>query len=153
MQQMLVLPSEWLLIDRLRRGRRVVMLAVLLSLACSRPPEPPETLEQISSILATATLAGDAWIAHRTPNPFTRNALRDARMNVAQQQAVLFSDAVPAVDTAVLRESLQRSKNTLATMEQLVDVGNQPRFSTALALLKADAERVKDMSDSLKQSP
>ena len=74
-------------------------------------------------------------------------------MHIADQQAVLFSEAVPAVDTTALRESLERSKNTLATMERIVDVANQPRFTTQLELLKADAERVKDMSDSLKQSP
>jgi hypothetical protein len=154
MQQMLVLPSQWkLVIPGIRRARNVVALAGLLSFGCSRPPEPPETLEQISSYLATAKLAGDAWIGHRTPNPFTRNTLRDTRMNIAEQQAVLFEDTVPAVDTAVLRESLRRAKNTLATMEQLVDVANQPRFTSELALLKADADRVKNMSDSLNQSP
>ena len=141
-----------LLVPGWRRERNVAMLAALLSLACGRPPEPSETLEQVSSYLATATLAGDAWILHRTPNPFTRNTLRDARMNIAQQQAVLFSEAVPAVDTTVLRESLQRAKTTLATMERLANDANQSVFTTQLALLKADAKRVKDMSDSLKQS-
>ena len=105
---------------------------------------------QVSSYLATAALAGDAWVAHRTPNPFTRNTLREARMSIADQQAVLFSEAVPAVDTAALRASLQRSKNTLATMERLVDVANQPLFTAELAVLKLDAQRVKDMSDALK---
>ena len=118
---------------------------------CAPPPDPSKTLEQVASYLATATLAGDAWIAHRTPNPFTRNTLRKARMSIADQQTVLFSEAVPAVDTTALRQSLQRSKNTLASMEQLVDVANQPLFTAQLAVLKIDAQRVKDMSDALQQ--
>jgi hypothetical protein len=121
--------------------------------ACGKPPDASKSLEQVSSYLATATLAGDAWIAHRTPNPFTRNTLREVRMKVADQQTVLFSEAVPAVDTTALRESLQRSKNTLATMERLVDDANQPLFSAELNVLKVDAQRVKDMSDALKQQP
>ena len=72
-------------------------------------------------------------------------------MSIADQQTVLFSAAVPAVDTTALRQSLQRSKNTLASMEQLVDVANQPLFTAQLAVLKIDAQRVKDMSDALQQ--
>jgi len=127
------------------------MVGVCVLQGCGPPPDPSKTLEQVASYLATATLAGDAWIAHRTPNPFTRNTLREARMNIADQQLILFSEAVPAVDTTALRESLERSKNTLATMEQLVDVANQPLFTAELAVLKVDAQRVKDLSDALKQ--
>src|SRR5215210_4566947 len=102
MQQTQALPSQWKQHGRAFRRLRQTFTTVtgLLSLGCGRPPDPAKTLEQVASYLGTATLAGDAWIAHRTPNPFTRNTLRKARMNIAEQQVVLFGEAVPAVDTA-----------------------------------------------------
>lgn len=122
---------------------------LLLASACSRKPDPAETLKSVSSWLATASMAGDAWVVHSTPNPFTRNTLRRARLTVADEQEILFTKAVPPVDTASLRVSLDRAKNTLARMEQLIDAKDAMQFPPALALLKADAERVKKMSDSI----
>jgi len=133
-----------------RSSIRIGWAAILLSApACSKPPDPAETLKSVSSWLATASMAGDAWVVHSTPNPFTRNTLRRARLSVSDEQKILFTEAVPPVDTAALRASLDRAKNTLATMETLIDSKEVLQFPAALALLKSDAQRVKQMSDSI----
>jgi hypothetical protein len=126
--------------------------ALLVLSGCSKPPDPSDTLESVSSWLATASLAGEQWVVHSTPNPFTRNTIRTARHTVADQQKILFGEAVPAVDTADLHATLDRAKNTMATLEQLIDRGDARLFAARLVDLKRDADHVKQMSDSLKQS-
>ncbi|HUQ21064.1 MAG TPA: hypothetical protein VM099_15700 [Gemmatimonadaceae bacterium] len=124
----------------------------LVITSCGKKPDPADTLSSLASELATASMAGEAWVLHRTPNPFTRNTLRDARMNIAEQQNVLFSEAVPPVDTASLRTTLDHAKDMLATMEKLIAQQDVKSFPAALAFFEQDAKRVKDMSDSLEKS-
>lgn len=126
--------------------------ALLIVSACGKEPDPADTLKSVASWLATGTLAAQEWVIHSTPNPFTRNTLRSARLAIADQQEILFTRAVPPVDTASLRASLERAKNTMATMERLIDRGDAGLFAAQLATLKHEADRVKQMSDSLEQS-
>ena len=120
--------------------------------ACRKNPDPADTLSSVASDLATASLAGEAWALHRTPNPFTRNTLRESRMSVADEQKILFTEAVPPVDTAALHVTLDHAKNVIATMEQLIARQNMESFPAALALLEHDSKRVKEVSDSLEAS-
>ncbi len=137
-----------------RRARKAAAWSGLLIMctACGSQPDPAKTLDSISSELATAALAGNAWAVHSTPTAFTRNTLLKARHAIADEQTLLFTQAVPSVDTAALRTSLESAKNTIATMERLLNRGDAEAFSARLATLKADANRVKKMSDSLDQS-
>lgn len=91
---------------------------------CSKEPDPAKTLQSVASWLATGALAAQEWVVHSTPNPFTRNTLRTARLAIADQQKILFTEAVPSVDTAELHTSLESAKNTMATLEQLIDRGD-----------------------------
>ncbi|MFN2603118.1 MAG: hypothetical protein ABR582_10230 [Gemmatimonadaceae bacterium] len=122
------------------------------SLDACKKPDPADTLSSVSSELATATIAAEAWVLHRTPNAFTRNELHDARMSVAQQQKTLFTEAVPPVDTTKLRLTLDHAKNVIATLEGLIAKQDAKSFPSVLTLLEQDAKDVKDMSDSLDPS-
>lgn len=138
-----------------RRGLSVIVSALALVNAvggCGKKPDPADTLSSAASDLATASLAAEAWVFHRTTNAFARNTLRDSRMSIADEQKILFTEAVPRVDTTTLRLTLDHAKNVLATMEQLIARQNVRAFPSALALLERDAKRVKEMSDSLEAS-
>lgn len=121
--------------------------ALVQLLTGCKKPDPAETLSSVASELATASLTANAWFKHRTPNPFTRSTLHDSRMSIADQEKTLFTEAVPPVDTASLRQSLDHAKNVIATLEQLIHQQNVIAFPAVLALLESDAKKVKDMSD------
>jgi hypothetical protein len=119
------------------------------STGCWKKPDPADTLSSVSSELATASFAAHDWVNHRTPNPFTRNTLRDARMSIGDQQNILFTEAIPPVDTSALRALLDHAKDMLATMETLIAKQDVRSFPAALVFFDQDAKKVKDMSDSL----
>jgi hypothetical protein len=138
------------MMHRLRVPRLAAALAAAVGVAgCAKKPDPADTLSSVASELATASLAAHDWVLHRTPNPFTRNTLRDARMSVGDEQNILFTEAVPPVDTASLRASLDHAKDMLATMETLIARQDVRSFPAALVFFDQDAKKVKDMSDSL----
>ena len=134
-----------------RRSLEALTGALLVVTSCEKKPNPADTLSSVASELATASIAGEAWVLHRTSNSFTSNTLRDARMSIADQQNVLFTDAVPPVDTALLRTTLDHAKDMLATMEKLIAQQDARSFRTALTFFEQDANKVKDMSDSLEK--
>jgi hypothetical protein len=72
-------------------------------------------------------------------------------MSIADQQKILFTEAVPPVDTATLHSTLDHSKNVLATLEKLIARQEFQLFPPLLALLQNDADAVKQMSDSLEK--
>ena len=138
------------------KGRRRRSFAALIGTAvivtsCAKKPDPADTLSSVASEMATASLAGRVWVKHRTPNSFTGNTLRDSRMSIAQQQNILFTEAVPPVDTAQLRASLDHAKDMLATMEKMIARQDIKSFPSALAFFEQDAKKVQDMSDSLEK--
>jgi hypothetical protein len=135
-----------------RHGFAAAIGAALSLAGCGKKPDPANTLSSVASELATASMAGEAWVLHRTPNSFTANTLRDARMSVAEQQNLLFTEAVPPVDTATLRTTLDHAKDMLATMEALIGRQDVKSFPDALTFFEQDAKKVKDMSDSVEKS-
>lgn len=135
-----------------RRSLGAFIGAFFTITSCGKKPDPADTLSSVASELATASIAGEAWVLHRTPNSFTSNTLRDSRMSIAEQQNVLFTEAVPPVDTASLRTTLDHAKDMIATMEKLIAQQDARSFRTALTFFEQDANKVKDMSDSLEKS-
>lgn len=135
-----------------RRNLGALSGALLVITSCGKKPDAADTLSSVASELATASIAGEAWVLHRTPNSFTSNTLRDSRMSIAEQQNVLFTEAVPSVDTASLRTTLDHAKDMLATMEKLIAQQDAKSFRGALTFFEQDANKVKDMSDSLEKS-
>ncbi len=134
-----------------RRGFSVLIGTAVIATSCGKKPDPADTLSSVSSEMATASLAGRVWLKHRTPNSFTGNTLSESRMNIAEQQNILFTEAVPPVDTAQLRSSLDHAKDMLATMEKLIARQDVKSFPAALAFFEEDAKKVQDMSDSLEK--
>jgi hypothetical protein len=128
--------------------KRLLVAPVLLLIACKQPT-PAEQLDSVLSWLATAGMAGEAWLRHTTPDKYTRETLELSHDNLLQLGDELLKSPVPAVDTAVLDSVLTRSRGRVAQMARFVESRNSPAFSRELDSLRADEKIVKQFADSL----
>jgi hypothetical protein len=130
------------------RLERLLALPLLFLLAC-KPPTPAEQLDSVLSWLATAGMAGDAWLRHTTPDRYTRETLELSHQTLAQIGDDLLKAPVPGIDSASLDSVLTRSRGRVADMARLVEAKNSPAFATELDSLRADEKIVKQLSDSV----
>ena len=130
--------------------KRLLVAPLLLSIACKQPT-PAEQLDSVLSWLATAGMAGEAWLRHTTPDKYTRETLQLSHDTLLQLGDQLLESPVPEVDTAVLDSVLTRSRGRVAQMARFVDARNSPAFSRELDSLRADEKIVKQFADSLER--
>jgi hypothetical protein len=128
--------------------KRFLVAALLLLTAC-KPPTPAEQLDSVLSWLATAGMAGDAWLRHTTPDRYTRQTLELSHQTLLQLGDDILKTPPPGLDSASLDSVLTRSRGRVAQMARLVEQKNSPAFRGQLDSLRADEKLVKLLSDSL----
>ncbi len=132
-------------------AKRLLLLSLLLVMAC-KPPTPAEQLDSILSWIGTAGMAGDAWLRHTTPDPYTRQTLDLSLQALEQISTDLLGSSLPRTDTATLDSILTRSRASIRRMAALVKPGNSSEFSRELDLLRANRKVLEQFSDSIDAS-
>jgi hypothetical protein len=130
------------------RLKRSLVIAIALLGAC-KPPTPAEQMDSIQSWLATARMAGDAWLRHTTPDKYSRQTLMLSSETLLQVSNDLLASLPPAIDSAALDSVLTRSRGRLDQMARLIEAKNSPDFRHQLDSLRADEKIVKALSDSM----
>ena len=133
------------------RLKRFLVIPLLSLLAC-KPPTPAEQMDSVISWLATAGMAGDAWVRHTTPDKYTRETLELSHDTLLQISDDLLKSPPSGIDTASLDSVLTRSRGRIAEMARLVDAKNSPAFLSQLDSLRADQRIVKQLSDTIHSS-
>jgi hypothetical protein len=129
------------------RLKPLLAIPVLFLWAC-KPPTPAEQLDSALSWLATAGMAGDAWLRHTTPDRYTRETLELSRQTLEQISGDLLKKPPSRVDTASLDSALTRSRGRIGQMSELVGAKNSPAFATQLDSLRSDEKILKQLDDS-----
>jgi hypothetical protein len=129
------------------RLKRPLVVAIALLGACKSPTRA-EQMDSIQSWLATAGMAGEAWLRHTTPDKYTRQTLELSNAALIQLSTDLLAPLPPAVDSAML-DALARSRGHINRMARLIEANNSPDFRRQLDSLRADEKIVKQISDDL----
>jgi hypothetical protein len=107
-------------------------------------------MDSIQSWLATAGMAGDAWLRHTTPDKYSRQTLELSRQTLLQISGDLLKSLPHSVDSATLDSVLTRSRAHVAQMAQLIGEKDAPDFARQLDSLRADQKIIKQLSDSIR---
>ena len=107
-------------------------------------------MDSIQSWLATAGMAGDAWLRHTTPDKYTRQTLELSQQTLLQISSDLLKSPPHSVDSATLDSVLTRSRAHVAQMARLIEEKDAPDFARQLDSLRADQKIIKQLSDSIK---
>jgi len=137
-----------LVIETRMRAKLFLAIPLLFSTAC-KPPTPAEQMDSVISWLATAGMAGDAWLRHTTPDKYTRQTLELSHDTLLQISDHLLKSPPPGIDTASLDSVLTRSRGRIAQMARLVEAKNSPAFVSQLDSLRGDQRIVKRFSGSI----
>jgi hypothetical protein len=137
------------LVVEIRMRAKLFLALTLIFLAACKPPTPAEQMDSAISWLATAGMAGDAWLRHTTPDKYTRRTLELSHDTLLQISDDLLKSPPPGIDTASLDSVLTRSRGRIAQMARLVEAKNSPAFLSQLDSLRADEKLVKQLSDSI----
>jgi hypothetical protein len=129
------------------RLKRLLVAAPVILSAC-KPPTPAEQLDSALSWVATARMAGEAWLRHTTPDKYTRETLELSQQTLLQLGTKLLKSPVPGVDSAALDSVFTRSRGHIAQMAALVTAKNSPGFRQQMDSLTADETLVKQFADS-----
>jgi hypothetical protein len=130
------------------RQKRFLVIPLLFVIAC-KPPTPAEQMDSVISWLATAGMAGDAWLRHTTPDKYTRQTLELSHETLLQISDDLLKSPPSGIDTAALDSVLTRSRGRIAQMARLVEAKNSPTFLSQLDSLRVDQRIVKQFSDTI----
>jgi hypothetical protein len=137
------------LVVEIRMRAKLFLALTLIPLAACKPPTPAEQMDSVISWLATAGMAGDAWLRHTTPDKYTRQTLELSHDTLLQISDDLLKSPPPGTDTASLDSVLTRSRGRIAQMARLVEAKNSPAFLSQLDSLRVDEKLVKQLSDSI----
>lgn len=129
------------------RPKRFLVAALVILFAC-KPPTPAEQLDSALSWVATARMAGEAWLRHTTPDKYTRETLELSQQTLLQLGTNLLESPVPGADSAALDSALTRSRGHIAQMAALVTAKNSPGFRQQLDSLISAETLVKQFADS-----
>ncbi len=141
--------KRFLVVETRMRAKLFFAVPLVFSTAC-KPPTPAEQMDSVISWLATAGMAGDAWLRHTTPDKYTRQTLELSHDTLLQISDDLLKSRPPGTDTASLDSVLTRSRGRIAQMARLVEAKNSPAFLSQLDSLRVDEKLVKQFSDSIK---
>jgi hypothetical protein len=141
--------KRFLVVEIRMRAKLFLAVPLIFSTAC-KPPTPAEQMDSVISWLATAGMAGDAWLRHTTPDKYTRQTLELSHDTLLQISDDLLKSPPPGVDTASLDSVLTRSRGRIAQMARFVEAKNSPAFLSQLDSLRDDQKIAKRFSDSIK---
>jgi hypothetical protein len=128
--------------------KRLLVISIALVAAC-KSPTPTEQMDSIQSWLATAGMAGDAWLRHTTPDKYSRQTLELSQQTLLQISSDLLKSPPHSVDSATLDSVLTRSRARVAQMARLIEEKDAPDFARQLDSLRADQKIIKQLSDSI----
>lgn len=106
-------------------------------------------MDSIQSWLATAQMAGEAWLRRTTPDKYTRQTLELSRETLFKISNNLLASLPPATDSAALDSLLVRSRGRVDKMARSIAARNAPEFARQLDSLRADEKLVKARSESM----
>lgn len=130
------------------RTKRLLLLSLILVAAC-KPSTPAEQMDSILSWIGTASMAGDAWLRHTTPDTYTRQTLELSSKTLGRIVSDLLESPPPAIDTVVLDSVVTGTSRRIARMAALIRAKDAPDFARELDLLRTDQKIVKRFSGSL----
>jgi hypothetical protein len=128
--------------------KRLLVISIALVAAC-KSPTPAEQMDSIQSWLATARMAGAAWLRHTTPDKYTRQTLELSQQTMLQISSDLLKSPPHSVDSATLDSVLTRSRGHVAQMARLIEEKDAPDFARQLDSLRADQKLIKQLSDGI----
>ncbi|MEO8910737.1 MAG: hypothetical protein ABI408_10985 [Gemmatimonadaceae bacterium] len=128
------------------RTKRFVIISIPLVAAC-KSPKPAEQMDSIQSWLGTATMVGDAWLRHGTPDKYSRHTLELSHENLLKISVDLIKAPPQSVDSATLDQVLTRSRDRVGQMARLIEAKNAPAFARQLDSLSADQKVMKQLAD------
>ena len=131
--------------------KRFLVVPLLLAVAC-KPPTPAEQLDTIGSWIATARMAGDAWLRRTTPDKYTRQTLELSDKMLLQSGAEFLKSPPPTIDSAAFANVLIRTRFQIKEMARLVEQKAAPEFRQPLDSLRIYEKIVKDASDKVDSS-
>jgi hypothetical protein len=138
--------KRFLVVENRMRVKLFIVVPLLFLAAC-RPPTPAEQMDSVISWLATAGMAGDAWLRHTTPDKYTRQTLELSHDTLLQISDDLLKSPPSGIDSALLDSVLTRSRGRIAQMARLVEAKNSRAFLIQLDSLRADEKALKEFSD------
>jgi len=130
------------------RLERLLILPVLFCLAC-KPPTPAEQMDSMLSWLATARMTGESWLAHTTPDTYSRQTLELSGEKIGQVATELLKSPLSGVDTARLEALFTRSRVRVEAMARLIAAKDAPDFGRQLDSLGVDEKLAKELADSI----
>lgn len=133
------------------RVKGLVVVSIALATAC-KSPTPAEQMDSVLSWVATAGMAGQAWLRHTTPDKYTRETLELSDQTLLQISTELLKSPPKSVDSAALDSILTSSREHIAQMARLIEAKDAPAFGNELDSLRADEKIIKQLSDSAQSS-
>jgi len=106
-------------------------------------------MDSILSWVATAGMAGEAWLRHTTPDKYTSQTLELTNQTLIDIGSGLFKSLPAGIDSAALDTALTRSSEHIGLMAKLVEQKNSPDLRTLLDSLYSDERVVKLFADSV----
>jgi hypothetical protein len=130
------------------RMKRLLVISVVIAAAC-KSPTPAEQMDSIQSWLATAEMAGEAWLRHTTPDKYSRQTLELSHETLLQISRDLLQSSPHSVDSTALNAILTSGRRHVARMAHLIQAKDAPDFARELDSLRANQRVVKQLSDSI----
>ena len=131
--------------------KRFLVMPLLLAVAC-KPPTPAEQLDTIVSWIATARMAGDAWLRRTTPDKYTRQTLELSDRMLLQSGTQLLKSPPSSIDSAAFAHVLIRTRFQIKKMARLVEQKAAPEFRQPWDSLRIYEKIVKQASDKIDSS-
>ena len=128
--------------------KRLAVVSIVFALAC-KPPTASEQMDSVISWLATAAMAGEAWLNRATPDKYTSQTLELSHDSLLQIATGLFKSLPAGIDSASVDSALTRTSGHIGLMAKLVEQKDSPDFRTLLDSLYADEKVVKQIADSV----
>lgn len=128
------------------RMKRLLVLPLVFLAGC-KAPTPAERIDSALSWIATAEMAGEAWLRHTTPDAYTRQTLELSHETLRQISTGLLESPPRETDIAAIDTGLARIRERIARMAALITAKNAPDFARELDSLRTDHRIVREFSD------
>ncbi|MGH7604923.1 MAG: hypothetical protein ACRENK_13130 [Gemmatimonadaceae bacterium] len=132
------------------RVKNLLVISLSFVPAC-KPPTPAEQMDSILSWVATAGMAGEAWLRHTTLDRYSRQTLELSNETILQISSGLLKSPPPTLDSASLDSIITTSRAHIAKMARLIEARNSPDFSKQLDSLRAEERIIKQLAESAQQ--
>jgi hypothetical protein len=132
------------------RIKGLLVISCTFFYAC-KPPTPADQMDSILSWVATAGMAGEAWLRHSTPDAYTRQTLQLSGETILQISSDLLKSPPATLDSASLDSLITASRTHIAQMARLIEAKDSPDFSRQLDSLRAEQRIIKQLADNAQQ--